>query len=88
MNLRKAYQNNPLIGYININFLREKIVSLRSIIESSHRILCVDETKLDTSFRDHQFKISGINSHHLEEIVILREGEGIVFVREGFIEKL
>ena len=27
INLRKAYQNNPLIGYININSLREKIVS-------------------------------------------------------------
>ena len=24
IDLRKAYQNNPWIGYININFLREK----------------------------------------------------------------
>ena len=32
-------------------------------------------------------KYQGINSHHLEEIVIIREGGGIVFVREGFIVK-
>ena len=25
INLRKVYQNNPLIGYININSLREKL---------------------------------------------------------------
>ena len=31
-------------------------------------------------------KYQGINSHHLEEIVILREG-GIVFVQKGFIVK-
>ena len=37
--------------------------------------LYADETTLDASFPDHQFKIPGINSHHLEEIVILRDGE-------------
>ena len=31
-------------------------------------------------------KCQGINSHQLEEILILREGQ-IVFVREGFIIK-
>ena len=51
IDLRKAYQNNPLIGYININFLREKIVSLREALsKASIDILCVDETKLDASF--------------------------------------
>ena len=29
----------------------------RGIIKSSHRYLCVDETKVDGSFPDHQFKI-------------------------------
>ena len=28
-NLRNAYQNSPLIAYLNINSLREKIISLR-----------------------------------------------------------
>ena len=60
INLRKAYQNNPLIGYFNINSLREIIVSLRNVLsKDSIDILCVDETKLGASFPDHQFKISG-----------------------------
>ena len=59
-NLRKAYQNNPLIGYININSLREKILSLRQVLSKVPiDILFVDETKLDVSFLDHQFKIPG-----------------------------
>ena len=29
----------------------------RGIIKSSHRYLCVGETKVDASFPDHQFKI-------------------------------
>ena len=60
LNLRKAYQNNPLIGYININSLREKIVSLREVLsKASIDILYVDERKLDAGFPDQQFKISG-----------------------------
>ena len=74
INFRKAFQNNPLIGYININSLREKIVSLREVLsKASIDILCIDETKLDASFPDHQFKVSVINSHQLQEIVILKE---------------
>ena len=60
INLRKAYQNNPLIGYFNINSLREIIVNLRNVLsKGSIDILRVDETKLDAIFPDHQFKISG-----------------------------
>ena len=60
VNLRKAYQNNPLIGHISLNSLRKKIVGLREVLSrASIDILCVDETKLDVSFPDHQFKISG-----------------------------
>ena len=60
INLKNAYQNNPFIGYININSLTEKVVSVREgLPEASIDILCVDKTKLDASFPDHQFKISG-----------------------------
>ena len=60
INFRKAYQNNPFIGYININSLRGKIVSLVEVLsKASTDIWCVDETKLDASFPDHQFKTSG-----------------------------
>ena len=62
--LRKAYPNNPIIGYldidISINSLKEKIICLRDIISTSKiYILCIGETKVDTSFPDSQFKIDG-----------------------------
>ena len=60
INVRKTYQSNGLIGYIKLNSLREKIVSLREILSKASRdILCADETKLDGSFPEYQFKISG-----------------------------
>ena len=49
-----------MIGYININSLRQKIVSLREVLSRAPTdILCVDETKLDANFPDHHFKIPG-----------------------------
>ena len=57
--LRNPYRSNPLIGYLNINFLQHKIDSLREILKkSSLEIICVDETN-DESFPDHQCKIDG-----------------------------
>ena len=57
INLRKAYQNNPLIGYINVDSLREKIIILRELLSKAPiDTLCVDETKLHASFPHHQFK--------------------------------
>ena len=56
--LRNQYHSDPLIGYLNINFLQHKIDSLRKMLKkSSLEIICIDETKLDKSFRDHQFKV-------------------------------
>ena len=52
--LQKAYPNNPIIGYLNINSLKEKITCLRDIISTSKidiYIICIDETKLDASFQ-------------------------------------
>ena len=46
-NLRNAYQNNPLIAYLNINSLREKIISLREILKKVKIDVLFDETKLD-----------------------------------------
>ena len=54
----------------------------RGIIKSSHRYLCVDETKVDGSFPDHQFKIpryqlnvenSGKNSKGGENSFIVKQ---------------
>ena len=48
--LEKDYIINSSIGYQNINSLSEKIIYLREIcLQTSFDILCVDETKLDSS---------------------------------------
>ena len=58
--LRKENPNDLNIAYLNINNLREKIISLREIyIKSSIDVLCVNETKLDASYPNAQFHIEG-----------------------------
>ena len=60
INLRKSYINNLIIGYLNINSLRNKIPQLRYVFRKAPiNLLCVDETKLDASFPDVQFYIEG-----------------------------
>ena len=54
--LSKEHQNNQVIGYLNINSLRNKTNDLRKICRKSEiHVLCTDETKLDESFPDAQF---------------------------------
>ena len=46
-----------MIGYLNVNTLRDKIINLRDIPQKLPTdILRVDETKLDESFPDPEFK--------------------------------
>ena len=57
---RLKYVNNPLIGYLNKNSLKNKIVDLREIIlELSLDYLVLSETKIDQSFPTAQFYIKG-----------------------------
>ena len=85
-NLRRAYQNNPLIAYLNINSLREKTISLREILKKTKiDVLCIDETKLDSSFPNHQFRIEGYQFPPLRRDRNSTGGGKTVFVREGFI---
>ena len=58
--LRKRYSDNPIIGYLNINSLRYKVVDLRHVLsESELDILAISETKLCDEFPDSQFVIEG-----------------------------
>ena len=51
--LQKAFKNNPVIGYVNINHLGSKIDDLRDVCsKSSIVVLCIDKTKLDSSLDD------------------------------------
>ena len=58
--LSKEHQNNPIIGYLNVNTLRNKINDSRKICRKAQiHVLCIDETKFDESFPDAQFHIEG-----------------------------
>ena len=84
---RLKYVNNPLIGYLNINSLRNKIVGLKGIIlELILDYLVLSETKMDQSFPAAQFYIKGY------EVRVRRDrdkhGSGLIeFIKNGFISK-
>ena len=58
IDLRKRFHYNPLTGYINTNSRKENVLRWREVSpNASIDVLCVDESKLDTSFPDCQFTI-------------------------------
>ena len=70
IDLRKLYNNNPIIGYLNINSLRNKITQFREVCgKAPIDLLCIDETKLDASFPDAQFHNEGYQYPHLRKTV-------------------
>ena len=57
---RRQYLNNPLIGYLNINSVRNKIADLQIFIQNIPLdYLVLSETKLDESFPNAQFNLDG-----------------------------
>ena len=86
--LSKEHQNNPIIGYLNINRLRNKINGLRTICRKTQiQVLCIDETKLDESFPDAQFHIDGYQYPAFRKDRNKNGGGKIVYVKEGLIAK-
>ena len=85
--LRIKNLSNPLIGYFNINSLRNKIVDVREIItQFSPDYFVFAETKLNESFPTRQFNIEGY------EIRIRKDrdkhrGGLIEYVKKGLICK-
>ena len=54
--LRTKNSNNPIIGFLNINSLRNKITDLRMVMERClPDILVVEETKLNSDFKTETF---------------------------------
>ena len=84
--LRQQYPFNPLTGYLNIHFLDHKVDSLREFLKISLlEIICVDETKLDNSFPDQQFKIEGFQFPPFRRDRNKFGGGKIVYVKDGLI---
>ena len=84
---RLKYPRTPLIGYLNINSLRSKIVDVREVfgkLQLDYFVL--SEAKLDDSFPTAQFYIENFEIRNWRD----RDkngGELIEFVRKGFITK-
>ena len=84
---RLKYPTNPLIGYLNINSLRNKIIDVREVIgKLSLDYFVISETKLDESFPSAQFNISNCEIRNRRDRD--KNGGGLIeFVRKGFITK-
>ena len=64
------------------------MICLRDIISTSKiDILCIDETKLDTSFPDSQFKIDRYQFPIFRKYRDSKGNGKIIFVREGIVAK-
>ena len=77
-----------MIGYLNINHFENKVINFREICHKAPiNIICVDETKLDSSYPDSQFHIDGYQFPPFRRDRNKCGGGKIVYVREGFIAK-
>ena len=86
--LRSSYKNNPMIGYLNINSLKNKIIGVREMIAKSPLdIFCVDETKIDESFPDAQFIIENYQFPPFRRDRNSKGGGKIVYIKQGLIAK-
>ena len=73
--LKQKYHSNPFISYLNINSLSNKNDALRQICKTAPlEILCVDETKVDSSFPNSQFRIDKCIFFFIGETEIITEG--------------
>ena len=79
---------NPLIDYFNINSLQNKVDALGITTKKFPLdIFCIDETKLDDTFSEHQFKIEGYQFPPFRRNRNKFGGGKIVFVKDGLIVK-
>ena len=86
--LRVENNSNPIVAYLNINSLGEKINHLPEICkESPIDILCVDETRLDSSYPDAQFQINNYQFPPFRRDRNKYGGGKIVYIRQGIITR-
>ena len=84
---RLNYPRNPLIGYLNINSIRNKISDIREVfgkLQLDYFVL--SEAKIDEGFPAAQFNIHDYKIRNRRDRDKQR-GELIEFVRKGFITK-
>ena len=62
VNLRKKYFNHLIIGNLNINSLPNNFKDLKILVKGKVDIIVITESKLDHTFPDSSFRISGYNN--------------------------
>ena len=88
LKVKEAYPNNPLIGHININSIRNKFLTLCEILKKAPiDILCIIETKSDRSFHDGQFKVDRYQFPPFRKDRNAKDGCKIVFIRHVLVVK-
>ena len=88
LDFRKRFPYYSLIGRIDINSIKEKLIPVMEVLPNAPiDILCVDETKLDSSFPDLQFKIQGYQFPSFRRDRNSKSGGKSFYLREGFIVK-
>ena len=60
--IRQDFENNVILGYLNVNSIRNKHNDLFSLVGNNFDILCIAETKIDSSFPKRQFEVKGYKS--------------------------
>ncbi len=60
--LRLSNLNRLIVGYLNINSVRNKLEAVNEIISRNLDILTITETKIDSSFPTQQFEIDGYST--------------------------
>ena len=78
--------NKIIIGHLNINSIRNKIEDLKYLIAENIDILLISETKLNNTFPESQFLISGFQPPYWED----RNEKGgglLLYVREHIPSK-
>ena len=86
-NIRTKFAKNVIIGHLNINSIANKIDALSLITKDKLDIIVIGETKLDDTFPDNQFVISGFKKP--DRLDRNRHGGGVMlYVREDIPSKI
>ena len=84
--LRLDYPKNIIIGYININSVRNKFEQFSHMMKGMLDIIVIAETKLDSSFPSNQFTISGFKSP-IRLDISSNSGGILVYIKEDILFK-
>ena len=84
--LKQGNPNNLTCSYLNINSIRNKFHNLADMIDQNIDIVCLAETKLDSSFPASNFSIPGYTSPYRLD-VNSKSGGLLIYIKETIPSK-